>query len=150
MLIKRSSDILSSEITDKKHYLNRRQFIQAAGMAGGAATAVATGMGVVGGMSALLRAAQPAPHGRKLENIKKSPLGVTNEKRSTWEEITTYNNYYEFGSDKDDPSMTSGKFKTQPWTVTVDGECNKKAAWYLEDILKGETLEERVYRHRCV
>jgi sulfoxide reductase catalytic subunit YedY len=145
MLIKKPDDIPSSEITDQKLYLNRREFIRAAG---GTAVAAA-GVGLVGG--AVLDAAQPAPHGRKLDDIKKSPLSVTgDEKPNTWEQITTYNNYYEFGTDKDDPARTAGRFKTQPWTVTVDGECAKKAAWHLEDILKGETLEERVYRHRCV
>ncbi len=144
MLIKPAADIRSSEITDQKLYLNRRDFIRAA-----TGTAVAAaGLGIAG--NAIVEAAQPAPHGRKLENVKKSPLSVADEKQNTWEQITTYNNYYEFGTDKDDPAMTAGRLKPQPWTVTVDGECNKKAAWHVEDILKGETLEERVYRHRCV
>ncbi len=145
MLIKRSSDIPSSENTDKKVYLNRREFIRAA-----TGTVVAAG-GVLGS-GALLGAAQPAPHGRKLENVKKSPFSLdeTVEKPNKWEEITTYNNYYEFGIDKDSPSMLARNLKPEPWTVTVDGECNKKAAWHLEDILKGQTLEERIYRHRCV
>ena len=150
MLFKQAPDIRSSEITDRKLYLDRRQFIRAAGAAGGAAVALGTGMGVWAGSSALLNAAQPAPHGRKLDNIKKSPLSVTDDKVNSWEQITTYNNYYEFGTDKDSPSMTARRLKTEPWTVVVDGECNKKATWHLEDILKGQTLEERVYRHRCV
>src|SRR5262249_24986844 len=74
----------------------------------------------------------------------------TTEKLNAWEQITTYNNFYEFGIDKDLPSQNAGKMNTSNWTVTVDGECNKKAVWHLEDILKGETLEERIYRHRCV
>jgi sulfoxide reductase catalytic subunit YedY len=143
MLIRRPSDIASSEITDKKLYLNRREFIRAT-----TGTAVAAAIGVLGA-EAFLEAARPAPHGRKLENVKASPLS-TDEKPNTWDQITTYNNYYEFGTDKDSPSMTSGNFKTQPWTVAVEGECNKKAIWHLEDILKGQTLEDRVYRHRCV
>src|SRR5437870_1631310 len=73
MLIKRPSDIRSSEITDKKLYLDRRQFIRAAG---GTAVAAATGIGLFSGAEGLLEAAQPAPHGRKLENIQKSPLSV--------------------------------------------------------------------------
>jgi sulfoxide reductase catalytic subunit YedY len=143
MLIKRAADIRSSEITDKKLYLNRREFIRATT---GTAAAVATG---VIGAEAFLQAATPAPHGRKLENIKKSTFS-SDEKTNKWEEITTYNNYYEFGTDKDSPSMLARNFKTDPWTVTVDGECNKKAAWHLEDVLKGQALEERIYRHRCV
>jgi sulfoxide reductase catalytic subunit YedY len=143
MLIKRATDIRSSEITDKKLYLNRREFIRATA---GTAAAVATG---VIGAEAFLQAATPAPHGRKLENVKKS-ASSTDEKANKWEEVTTYNNYYEFGTDKDSPSMLARNFKTDPWTVTVDGECNKKAAWNLEDVLKGQALEERIYRHRCV
>jgi sulfoxide reductase catalytic subunit YedY len=142
MLIKRPADIASSEITDKKTYLNRRQFIEAA-----AGTAAAAAVGFGG--SAALSAATPAAHGRKLENIKKSPLSAT-EKANSWDAITTYNNFYEFGVDKDAPSENAQKFNTANWTVTVDGECNKKAAYHLEDILKGEALEERIYRHRCV
>jgi sulfoxide reductase catalytic subunit YedY len=143
MLIKPASDIPSSEITDKKLYLNRREFIRAT-----TGTAVAAATGVLGA-EAFLEAATPAPHGRKLENVKKSPLS-TDEKANSWEQITTYNNYYEFGTDKDSPSNLSRNFKTQPWTVAVDGECAKKATWNLEDVLKGQTLEERIYRHRCV
>jgi sulfoxide reductase catalytic subunit YedY len=143
MLIKRPSDIPSSEITDKKVYLNRREFIRAT-----TGTAVAAATGVLGA-EAFLQAAPPAQHGRKLENVKKSPLS-TDEKANNWDQITTYNNYYEFGTDKDSPSMMARNFKTEPWTVAVEGECNKKAVWNLEDILKGQTLEERIYRHRCV
>jgi len=143
MLIKRAADIRSSEITDKKLYLNRREFIGAA-----AATTAAVAAGMVGSES-LVQAATPAPHGRKLENVKPSTFS-TDEKPNKWEEITTYNNYYEFGVDKDSPSMSVGKFNPDPWTVTVSGECNKKAPWHMEDILKGQTLEDRIYRHRCV
>ena len=142
------SDIRSSEITDKKHYLNRREFIRAAS---GTAAAAAAGMGVLGGTSAILSAQQPAPHGRKFNDIKKSPLSVTNEKQNSWNEITTYNNYYEFGTDKDSPAMLAPKYlKPDPWTVSVEGECDKPAKYHMEDILKGQALEERVYRHRCV
>ena len=148
MLIKPPSDIRSSEITDKKHYLNRREFIRAAS---GTAAAAAAGMGVLGGTSAILSAQQPAPHGRKFNDIKKSPLSVTNEKQNSWNEITTYNNYYEFGTDKDSPAMLAPKYlKPDPWTVSVEGECDKPAKYHMEDILKGQALEERVYRHRCV
>jgi methionine sulfoxide reductase catalytic subunit len=143
MLIKHASDIGSSEITDKKVYINRREFIRAT-----TGTAVAAATGVLGA-EAFLQAATPAPHGRKLENVKPSPLS-TDEKLNTWDQITTYNNYYEFGIDKDSPSMMARNLKTQPWTVAVEGECNKKATWNLEDILKGQTLEDRIYRHRCV
>src|ERR1700730_6714430 len=146
MLIKRASDIRSSEITDKKLYLNRREFLQTAG-------AAAAGAAVLAGAGRVLGAAgQPAPHGRKLDNVRKSPLSVSaaDDKVNTWEQITTYNNYYEFGTDKDSPSEYAKSLKTEPWKVVVDGECSKPAAYNLEDILKGQTLEERIYRHRCV
>jgi sulfoxide reductase catalytic subunit YedY len=143
MLIKRAADIRSSEITDKKLYLNRREFLGAT-----AATTAAVAAGVVG-HEALIEAATPAPHGRKLENVQKSKFSV-DEKPNKWEDITTYNNYYEFGTDKDSPSMLARNFKSEPWTVAIDGECNKKGNMPLEDILKGQTLEDRIYRHRCV
>jgi methionine sulfoxide reductase catalytic subunit len=144
MLIKRAPDIPSSEITPKRLYVNRRQFIGAA-----AGTALATAAGVAGA-GALLEAKSPAPHGRKLENIKKGSPFNTSERANAWDDITTYNNYYEFGIDKDAPSQYARNFKTDNWTVAVDGECAKKGKWPLEDVLKGETLEERIYRHRCV
>jgi sulfoxide reductase catalytic subunit YedY len=146
MLIKPASDIRSSEITDKTLYLNRREFLRAA------AGTAAAGAGVLGASEAVFAAGKPAPHGRKLENVKPSALSVdtAKDKPNSWEQITTYNNYYEFGVDKDSPSLTAGRLKTSPWTVTVDGECAKKGKYALEDILKGETLEDRIYRHRCV
>jgi methionine sulfoxide reductase catalytic subunit len=148
MLIKRPADIPSSEITDKKLYLNRRHFIQAAGAVAGAAA----GVGVLTKGAAVLHAIQPAAHGRKLVNVKKgSPFSNTNgEVMNTWEQITTYNNFYEFGTDKDQPAELSRNFKTDGWTVEVAGECAKKGKYSIDDILKGETVEERVYRHRCV
>ncbi len=145
MLIKDPPDIRSSEITDKNLYLNRREFIRAAA---GTAACAATACGLSDRTMAL-GGPPPAPHGRKLENVRKSALS-TAEKPNTWNEITTYNNYYEFGSDKDAPATQANRLKTEPWTVIVDGECNKKGSFSVDDILKGETLEDRVYRHRCV
>jgi sulfoxide reductase catalytic subunit YedY len=142
MLIKPASDIRSSEITDKKIYLNRREFIRAT-----TGTAVAAAAGVLGAEAFL--EARGAAHGRKLENVKKGSFS-TDEKPNAWEDITSYNNYYEFGTDKASPADLARNLKPEPWTVTVDGECANKAAYHLEDILKGETLEERIYRHRCV
>jgi sulfoxide reductase catalytic subunit YedY len=146
MLIKRPADIRSSEITDEKLYRNRREFISAAGLAAGAVA----GAGVFWGADATLSAAEPAPHGRKLENVKPSELSVTTEKANSWEQITTYNNFYEFGTDKEDPALYAKSLKTEPWSVVVEGEVAKPAKYTLEDILKGETLEERIYRLRCV
>ncbi|MGE3511128.1 MAG: protein-methionine-sulfoxide reductase catalytic subunit MsrP [Vicinamibacterales bacterium] len=146
MLIKPAPDVRSSEITDKSLYVNRRDFLRTAG---GAAAAVATGAGVVGA-GAVLEAAQPAPHGRKFDNVQKSQFSLTDEKWNTWEQITTYNNFYEFGTDKESPSLYAKNLKTEPWKVVIEGECAKPAAYQLEDLLKGMTLEERVYRLRCV
>jgi len=146
MLIKRPADIRSSEITDEKLYWNRREFIRGAGLAAGAAA----GAGVFWAADATLSAAEPAPHGRKLENVKPSELSETKEKANSWEQITTYNNYYEFGTDKEDPALYAKSLKTEPWSVVVEGEVAKPAKYALEDILKGEALEERIYRLRCV
>jgi sulfoxide reductase catalytic subunit YedY len=142
MLIKTRSGIPSSEITDRQLYLNRREFMRAAGT-------TAAGVGLLG-VAATVEAATPAPHGRKLENVAKSPLSVTDEKLNTWEQITTYNNFYEFGTDKESPSIYAKSLKPEPWKVVIEGECGKPAAYQLEDLLKGQTLEERVYRLRCV
>jgi len=148
MLIKRPADIRSSEITDKKLYLNRREFIRAAGIAAGGVSA----LGVLTKGAAVLHAIQPAPHGRKLPNVKTgSPFSNTHgEVTNTWEQITTYNNFYEFGTDKDQTAELARNFKTEPWTVAVEGECSKPGKFSIDDILKGETIEERVYRMRCV
>src|SRR4029079_6686875 len=130
------------QITDKKVYLNRREFIRAATVTGIAAAGVL-------GMDQVLSAQKPAAHGKKLTTVK-SPLSTT-ETPNTWDHITTYNNYYEFGTDKGEPAIYARSFKApEPWTVTIEGECAKKGPMNLEDILKGVTLEDRIYRHRCV
>jgi len=138
MLIRRPADIRSSEITDKNVYLNRRAFLRAAGAAAMSALGTET-----------LEAQQAAPHGRQLENVRKSPLSTT-EKLNTWGHITTYNNFVEFGPDKADPALKASRMKTSPWTISVEGECAKPGVMNVEDILKGRTLEERIYRLRCV
>src|SRR6266699_4892115 len=116
MLIKPASDIRSSEITDKTVYLNRREFIRAAG-----STAVAAAAAGIVGAEALVEA-RGAAHGRKLENVKKGPFG-TDEKPNAWEDITSYNNYYEFGTDKASPADLAKSLKPEPWTVAIEGEC---------------------------
>jgi sulfoxide reductase catalytic subunit YedY len=143
MLLKKRSDIASSEITAKSHYLNRRQFLATAGMA--------TFTGAVGlRTSESLTAPNGAAHGRKLTGVAASRLSVKDEKVNSWEDITSYNNFFEFGGNKGDALANSGKFLTSPWKVTIDGECQRPGLMDLEDILRNETLEERVYRHRCV
>src|SRR5262245_37224993 len=121
--------IPSSEITDQRIYLDRRAFI-------------ASGLALAGGAlacDARLEAQQPAAHGRKLETTGSS-LSTT-EPPNTWEQLTTYNNYYEFGTRKNEPARNAPAFKPrQPWTISVEGECAKKGTMTFEDVLKGQTL----------
>jgi sulfoxide reductase catalytic subunit YedY len=125
MLIKKPDDIKSSEITPEEAYVDRRKFLAVAG-------AAAAGLAIPGLALAMTS-------GRPQE-----------DKPNTWEEITTYNNYYEFGTGKDDPSQNAGSFRTKPWTVKVDGLVKKPADYQLEDLVKPFKLEDRVYRFRCV
>jgi sulfoxide reductase catalytic subunit YedY len=83
-------------------------------------------------------------------SFRRNPRWSVNETPNTWEEITTYNNFYEFGLDKADPSERSGSFKPRPWSVEIAGEAAKTGRYTLEDILKPHALEERIYRFRCV
>ena len=140
MLIKGPPGVRSSEITDKATFLNRRAFIQAA--------VGVFGLGTLAGQ-ATVTAQQTAPHGRKLENIRKGTLSTT-ETPNTWQQITTYNNFYEFGVDEKDAATYAKSLRTSPWSIALEGEIARPAVWHLEDVLKGRTLEERIYRHRCV
>ena len=132
MAMKMGPRIRSSEITPKRLFLNRREFLLAAGF--GAAGAIA--------------GARAASAGEKL-NISKR-LVTTTDAPSAYQAITTFNNFYEFGSDKADPAKNSKSFKPRPWSVAVEGLCSKPGSYTLEDILKPHALEERIYRHRCV
>lgn len=152
MLIKRPADIPSSEITDQKVYVNRRRFMQAAAAAAAAGTASALGCGgspEPPQPAARSAAAPAAPGVRTIAGVAKSPLS-TAETPNTFEQISSYNNYYEFGTDKQSPAKYASLLRTSPWSIAVEGECAKPAVWNLEDVLKGQTLEERIYRHRCV
>ena len=132
-------DIKSSDITDKQTYLNRRSFIAAAAAAAGGALIA----------DSRVHAQDAAGHGRRLMTVH-SPFSTT-ESINTWEHSTTYNNFYEFGTGKDDPARNAPAWKPpQPWTIAIDGECAKKGTLALEDVLKGQVLEDRIYRHRCV
>jgi sulfoxide reductase catalytic subunit YedY len=137
MLIKRVSDIRSSEITPESVYRSRREFLQ---------SAAAGTLGAFAGASLLgeVLHAQAA-----IPNVKKSPLSTT-EAPSTWEQLTEYNNFYEFGTQKSDPARYAGRLRVKPWTVKVDGLVAKPATYALEDLVKPHQLEERVYRFRCV
>jgi sulfoxide reductase catalytic subunit YedY len=131
MLLRRPADILPSEITPRDLYLTRRQW-----MTGAAGLALAGAL--PGGLSAAPLSAA------------KSPLSATDEKLTSREDVTSYNNYYEFGTRKEDPAAYAGSLKTSPWTVKVDGMVGKPQEFGVEDLIKSSTLEERIYRMRCV
>ena len=142
MLIKKPSDIKSSEITSEGNYLNRRNFIRAGLLAG---TGLATGL--------VYRYFNPAPlppvEVKDISNIETPKTFSTDEKPNTFEEITNYNNYYEFGTNKGDPARLAQKLVTRPWTVEVGGMVQKPHTFDIEELLKFDQ-EERIYRHRCV
>jgi sulfoxide reductase catalytic subunit YedY len=136
MLIKKPADIRYSEITPKHIYMNRRSFL-----AGVPAAFL--------GARELLSPSARAVAGTKLPNVQKSKYTV-DEKINSYQDVSTYNNYYEFGTDKSEPAQYAKNFKTEPWTVSVEGDCAKPRKFSLEEILSLAPLEERVYRHRCV
>lgn len=145
MLIKKPNDIPSSEITPKESYLSRRQFI---------AGAAITGAAIAGGLYLRSHDGASAPSiveaaGTKLTGIVKSPFS-TPEKPNSLKDITNYNNYYEFSTDKYEPSGLSTNFRTRPWTVSIEGLVKKPFKLDIDTILKLAPLEERIYRHRCV
>ena len=122
---RKNSDIPSSEITPESVYINRRKFLGAS-----------AGIGAAAFLS---------------RDAAASPLSIRQEEEpNTWEEITSHNNFYEFGLDKKDPSRNAHTLVTKPWTVKVDGLCNKPGDYALEDFIKPSTIEDRVYRFRCV
>jgi sulfoxide reductase catalytic subunit YedY len=149
MLIGKPPDILSSEITPKDEYdryINRRRFLRSA-----ASTVVAAGAAAVGAEQ-LVNVFSPrvaALAGTKLETVK-SPLTTTGEQLTSFEDITHYNNFYEFGVNKDEPAKNAGVLPTRPWTVTVEGKVKQPKTFDIEALLKLRPLEDRVYRHRCV
>ncbi len=140
MYLHKKSDISASEITPAEVYKARRNFLKAAGM--GAFT-LATPLS----LSAL--AATPAVSRTKIKNVVSTSYGK-DEKLTSYEDITTYNNFYEFGTSKSDPAEHSRLFKPTPWTVSLEGEVKKPRQISIEDILKLAPLEERIYRMRCV
>jgi sulfoxide reductase catalytic subunit YedY len=139
MLIQRTSDIPSSEITPENLYHNRREFIKTASAVLGIAAAgtIIPGCAPSVGASGEPQGKKPGPYD-------------TTEKVTPFDDITSYNNYYEFGIDKGDPARNSKNFKPKPWTVKVEGMCNKPGTYDLDDLIKGLTVEDRIYRMRCV
>ena len=139
MLIKRptpgdTAGILPSEITSEQAYLSRRTLIQAG---------IGAALGAVGLDAFAQSAARPLKFSRNAQ------FSLTDEPNS-FDDITTYNNFYEFGTGKADPAANSGKFNPSPWSVSIAGEAESTGTFSLEDLLKGHALEERIYRLRCV
>src|SRR5579862_7014245 len=127
MLIKKAPEFRWSEITPKHVYMNRRKFLAAAAAAGGAALAAGP----------FSRWIEPEVHAADLAPLKvatKSPFSTT-DKVTPYQLVTTYNNFYEFGTDKADPAHYATKFKTKPWTVTIEGEVEKPQKFSLEDLM---------------
>ena len=139
MLIKKASDINWFEITDEAVYKNRRQFLKAGSLAfaGAAASTLLPGC-----LTSAEPEAQQAPQPKGPYDAKETP--------TPYQAITTYNNYYEFGAQYALPARNAQNFKTKPWTVKVEGMVKKPAQWDLDDLLKGLTPEDRIYRMRCV
>jgi len=144
MLIRKPCDIPSSEFTSQdayKEFFSRRRFLSTAIAAGAVASA--------GRLAEMFFPGITAHADTKLQTVK-SPLTTTSEQLTNLEDITHYNNYYEFGVDKDQPAKNAGVLPTRPWTVKVDGKVKKPLTFDIEDLLKMRPLEDRVYRHRCV
>jgi len=137
MLIKKSADLRNSDITPKSLYLNRRKFLA------GVPAAFLAGNELLSPSRRALAATT------KLQTVK-SPLTTTGEKINSEDDVTHYNNYYEFGTGKDEPAQLAQKLTTSPWTVSIEGDCAKPRKISIEEIMKLAPLEERVYRHRCV
>jgi sulfoxide reductase catalytic subunit YedY len=140
MLIKKAEDVRSSEITPKSWYVNRRTFLAAMGVAGAAAVA---------GVREVLQPSEIAFAGTKIDGVQKSSFS-TNETITPYKDVTNYNNYYEFSTDKYEPAGLAKNFRTRPWTVEIDGLVGKEQKLDVDSILKLAAPEERIYRHRCV
>jgi sulfoxide reductase catalytic subunit YedY len=133
VLIRRPPDIPSSEITPERTFLGRRAFVAAAG------SAVAA-LAVPDVASALVRGGASRAAGRAQREDTLTPYA----------DVTTYNNYYEFGTGKDDPAREARDFRPRPWTVEIAGEVARPARYDLDDLLRPHTVQERVYRLRCI
>ncbi|MBT8080332.1 MAG: protein-methionine-sulfoxide reductase catalytic subunit MsrP [Gammaproteobacteria bacterium] len=138
MLIRKPADIKPSEITSKDAYFSRREILRTGVYAGGSLLA---GPG--------LAATLPEARGAKLSGIVPSEFS-TDEEPNPYIDITTYNNFWEFGTGKSDPFRNAQDFEPRPWSITVSGEAEVTGTFDLEDFVKPHTLEERIYRLRCV
>ncbi|MBI4392004.1 MAG: protein-methionine-sulfoxide reductase catalytic subunit MsrP [candidate division NC10 bacterium] len=134
MLIRRAPDIKSSEITDYRLYLNRRAFLK-----GAAALALAPAV----------RAAAAPPAGQPLKAAR-NPAFTVEDAPTDFKSVTSYNNFYEFGPNKEDPARLAHLLKPRPWTVVVDGHVKRPKTYDVDELMRLAPLEERVYRLRCV
>jgi sulfoxide reductase catalytic subunit YedY len=139
-------DIRASEITPPELYLRRRELLR-----GGAAVAVAALAPAIacGSQDPEKRAEPPETDALALPGIAPGPFG-TDEARTPFEDATSYNNFYELGTDKGDPARNAHHLRTSPWSVEISGEVARPTTIGLEDLMKPHPLEERVYRLRCV
>jgi sulfoxide reductase catalytic subunit YedY len=142
MLIRKAEDIRSSEITPKSLYLNRREFLAGMATAGAAAAGGA-------GLREMVSPSSTVLAGTKIDGIHKSPFS-TSETITPYKDVTNYNNYYEFSTDKEGPAELAKDFRTRPWKVKIDGLVDKKQELDVDAIIKMAPPEERIYRHRCV
>lgn len=145
MLIGKPAAIPSSEITPKATFLNRRNFLAGAAIASAVA---ATGV-AFRDLADLVDPSFTAQTNAKIDGLQKSPFSTT-EKETPYKDVTNYNNFYEFSTDKYEPADLAKNFKTRPWTVTIDGLVKKKQVLDVDTIMKMASPEERIYRHRCV
>ena len=141
MLIRPSPDLTHADVTPKSVYVNRRKFLTGLGVAGVAAFTAKR-------LFDLAAAPECVYATTKLTTVK-SPFS-TDEKINSFNDVTHYNNFYEFGVDKDQPAKNATHFNTSPWTVSVGGEVKQSRKFTMDEILKLAPLEERIYRHRCV
>ena len=148
MLIRRAADIKASEITPETVYRERRRFLQRTlGAASGAALLGSTGL--LSPRRALGLASDPEAGGALLEDVIESEFSA-DEELTPFEDITTYNNFYEFGTGKGDPARHAGRFRPRPWRVRFHGECESPAELDFDEVVRPHRLEERIYRLRCV
>jgi sulfoxide reductase catalytic subunit YedY len=136
MLIRRPPDIPESEVTDEGLYINRRQFIRRAATAG-------AGLGLAATVPPLAACGSDA-------GAAGSAVAMLDDELTPYDVVTSYNNFYEYGTGKDDPAKNAHTLNPRPWTITVEGECNKPGVYDVEDLLKRYPAEERIYRLRCV
>jgi methionine sulfoxide reductase catalytic subunit len=136
-------DLTYSDVTPKERYIARRSFLM--GLV--ATTAIVAGWKKLPG---LLAGPGTGSVPVKLSGLAQSQYTTTGEKVTPESDVTTYNNYYEFGTDKSDPSKNATNFVTTPWSVSVEGEVTRPRKYSMDEILKLAPLEERIYRHRCV